>query len=620
MQNVLVSVIIPVYNMESYIDATLKSVLASNYSDLEIVVVDDGSTDNSALKIKALAEQNSNIVFFQQKNGGASRARNFAVSNAKGKYILPVDADNYISTDYIEKAVEVLDNKPNVKVVTCEAEFFGDKVGKWKLPDFSIKLLARKNLIDNCAMYRKADWEIAGGYCNEILGREDWDFWISMLKNGGDVVRLPITGLYYRVHSNSKRKKTRHLKKLLIRQLNDRHKAFFYKHLNGPLHVSRTWSETYNKFIHFFCKETIVCPQEIEDFVYNAPEFFDKKRKKSPVLQVFEIDNYIYKVTSFKELFSFGKSIAQKKLVAVGNYKLQGIYEKRNLIGKCISFFVERTENYTPSTSLIISVYKNTELLKAVLDSLKKQSLNDFEIIIAEDGESVEMKNFIETYKFSQNYKHITQPDVGWRKNAIMNKAIGIASSDWLIFIDGDCVLHNRFIEMHLRFAQTNYILAGKRVKLDQKTSFELLSKKTKIKDMQVQIIKNLFLPVRKLKFNEEGIFISPENFLRFIPFNRKQNKLKGCNMSFSRQAINAINGFDEDYTLPAIGEDIDLTWRFVEAGYTLFSVRNMAVQYHLYHNENWQNQDINAGIMKQKMARNEYICNNGLIKNRSEV
>ena len=90
--------------------------------------------------------------------------------------------------------------------------------------------------------------------------------------------------------------------------------------------------------------------------------------------------------------------------------------------------------------------------------------------------------------------------------------------------------------------------------------------------------------------------------------------------MSFSRQAINAINGFDEDYILPAIGEDIDLTWRFVEAGYTLFSLRNMAIQYHLYHNENWQNQEINADIMKQKISWNEYVCKNGLIKNGSET
>jgi len=64
-------------------------------------------------------------------------------------------------------------------------------------------------------MYRKTDWQKAGGYCDEILGREDWDFWISMLKTGGEVVRLPIVGLHYRVHSNSKRKRTRHLKKHL---------------------------------------------------------------------------------------------------------------------------------------------------------------------------------------------------------------------------------------------------------------------------------------------------------------------------------------------------------------------------------------------------------------------
>jgi hypothetical protein len=75
------------------------------------------------------------------------------------------------------------------------------------------------------------------------------------------------------------------------------------------------------------------------------------------------------------------------------------------------------------------------------------------------------------------------------------------------------------------------------------------------------------------------------------------------------------INGFDEDYILPAIGEDIDLTWRFKGLGIRLFSVRNLAVQYHLYHKENWTDQSVNENMMKEKSIMKRFVCDNGLKK-----
>lgn len=264
--------------------------------------------------------------------------------------------------------------------------------------------------------------------------------------------------------------------------------------------------------------------------------------------------------------------------------------------------------------SLIISVYKNAVYLKAVLDSLQYQTEKDFEIIIAEDGESADMKAFIEQYPFEQPYKHITQKDEGWRKNKSLNNAIRASEGDWLIFIDGDCVLHHRFIEMHLRLADENSILTGKRVKLDEKYSEQLLSNSRNIQKMQCRLFGKLITGKGKIKFLEEGFFISPDGLLGFIPKNRKNNNLLGCNMSFSRKAVFHINGFDEDYQLPAVGEDYDLAWRFRAAGYQLVSVRNLAVQYHLNHPEGY-NQDFNLDLCRQKQAKNEFVCKNGLIK-----
>jgi cellulose synthase/poly-beta-1,6-N-acetylglucosamine synthase-like glycosyltransferase len=265
--------------------------------------------------------------------------------------------------------------------------------------------------------------------------------------------------------------------------------------------------------------------------------------------------------------------------------------------------------------SLIISVYKNTGFLKSVLESLNFQSENDFEIIITEDGADPAMHDFISGYNFRHDYQHLTQEDLGWRKNKALNNAIRSARSPWLIFIDGDCVLHPRFIEMHVRYADDKFILAGKRAKLNQQISTQLSAHPDSFLKMQTIMMRNLFIKEKQLTFVEEGVFIAPDGIFGWIPQIRTLNHLKGCNMSFSKKAIEAINGFDEDYVLPAVGEDADLTWRFIAAGYTIKSVRNLAVQYHLYHPESWVNQEENLQIMAGKQSRNEYICNNGLTK-----
>jgi len=265
--------------------------------------------------------------------------------------------------------------------------------------------------------------------------------------------------------------------------------------------------------------------------------------------------------------------------------------------------------------SLIIAIYNNTPFLKVILDSLHFQTEKDFEIIITEDGENPSVKEFIRKYPFEQPWKHLTQKDEGWRKNKALNMAIRSAQSEWLIFIDGDCVLHRKFVEMHIRFADSNTILAGKRVILDDEGSNYLLNEKLDITHIQRKLIKKVLFTKMKIRHFEESFFISPDGFLGFIPKRRKLNNLLGCNMSFSKEAIYHINGFDEDYVLPAVGEDADLTWRFIGSGYKIKSVRNLAIVYHLFHPSNWVNQDDNLEICRKKELEKTYICKNGLTK-----
>lgn len=612
----LVSIVIPAYNAGKYLEETVASALASTYPFLEIIIVNDGSTDNTQQVIDQIVSAHPQIKAFAQPNKGASATRNFAISQAVGTYILPLDADDLISADYIEKAVQILSENEQVKLVYGQAEKFGDKTGKWNLPDFDRHLLARKNMIYVSGIFRKADYEKAGGYCEEINGREDWDFWISLLKNGGEVVRIESTCFYYRIHAGSKRVATRSRKKLLVEQLNKRHKVFFYNELGGKLRNSRTWSRCLNFIEHIFRPEQIESQPGFEEFVYNLPELIESGNNKQTRVSWFDVNNLTLEVSANTYTGFFCKRNIKKQFKSYINNSMIGLYTKKISLFKTETYLVRiKPAVSMPKASLIIAVYNNTAFLRPVLDSLNFQTETDFEIIIAEDGKHGEMREFIAQYPFKQPFQHLTQKDEGWRKNKAMNKAIRAARANWLIFIDGDCVLHPRFIEMHLRYASDNVILAGKRVKLNKTLTQQLLEDDNSTLTMQNKLLWKLITGKNGNQFVEEGIFISPNGLLGFIPRLRKLNRLKGCNMSFSKKAIYAINGFDEDYVLPAVGEDYDLSWRFRAAGFKHKSVRNLAVQYHLYHKEGWSNQNENLDLCRKKQLKNEFICKNGLTK-----
>lgn len=242
----LVSIIVPFYNMEQFLAETLDSVLQSNYSPIEIILMDDGSKDQSLSIAKRYEETHENIHVYTQQNKGVAAARNAAIAKAKGKYIFPLDSDDKIAPDFLGLAVAQFENDSEVEVVYSQGAYFGDKEGLWKLPDYSRKLLARKNMISVSSMYKKESWERVGGYTEEVIAREDWIFWISVLKDGGKVVKLPNIGFYYRIRPNSKRKSDRHLKKTVIDTLNKHYPDFFQRELKGPLRYHRSWSVCIN--------------------------------------------------------------------------------------------------------------------------------------------------------------------------------------------------------------------------------------------------------------------------------------------------------------------------------------------------------------------------------------
>lgn len=199
----LVSVIIPCFNHGHYLHEAIGSVKASSLQNFEVIIVDDGSTDSATQAVydTAIIE---GCTLICKANEGLAAARNTGIAASRGKYILPLDADDRISSTYLEEASAVLDQRPEVKIVYGKAAYFDGKEGPWNLPDFDLQTLLTQNLIFCSAMYRRSDFDNTIGYNpNMVYGFEDWDFWISMLENGGEVFRLPKVHFFYRVKAGS---------------------------------------------------------------------------------------------------------------------------------------------------------------------------------------------------------------------------------------------------------------------------------------------------------------------------------------------------------------------------------------------------------------------------------
>ena len=200
-----VSIVIPCYNHGVMLRESLASVEeVRNANLLEVIIVDDGSSEAQTTRILDEATKAGYSVV-SQPNRGPGAARNTGIRLAKGEFILPLDSDNRLRDVYLDEGVSLLRRNPSVGVVYADAEFFGEKSGRWHVPDFNLLSLARTNFIDTCALYRKKLWEEVGGYDEQIVcwGVEDWDFWLRVASHGGSFVHLPKIGFDYRVRKNS---------------------------------------------------------------------------------------------------------------------------------------------------------------------------------------------------------------------------------------------------------------------------------------------------------------------------------------------------------------------------------------------------------------------------------
>lgn len=271
-------------------------------------------------------------------------------------------------------------------------------------------------------------------------------------------------------------------------------------------------------------------------------------------------------------------------------------------------------------TSLVISVYDKSDELKLIFTALSVQSFTDFEVIIAEDGMNENMNKLINDWKSKKLFpvKHLTQQDKGFRKNKILNESIRRAATDYLIFFDGDCIPHPDFVKEHFENRRSNSVLCGRRVNLTKSASEKInansiLNKEYSRLKLYRIIYSSLNRDKNDFNFNIEEGFIIRNSLLRKL-FTNEDEHILGCNFSVHKALLEKINGFDENYEGPGLGEDSDIEYRLRLAGAEFRSVRNLAVQYHLYHPKTKEEEKNMKYFTEVKQSKN-YFCKNGLVK-----
>lgn len=195
----LVSIVIPCYNGSSTVVDAIQSALDQTYENIEIIVVDDGSTDNSNDIIREIETVEPKISLYHQENRGLSAARNYGLSYTNGEYVVFLDADDKLKDSYVATAIAYYLRHPDTTIVYSNIELFERETGLLPLDPFETRLFLRYNCIPAFAMVKTEQIKAIGGFDESVILFEDWECWMHLLKiYGGNVYRIEEAQYFYR--------------------------------------------------------------------------------------------------------------------------------------------------------------------------------------------------------------------------------------------------------------------------------------------------------------------------------------------------------------------------------------------------------------------------------------
>jgi len=255
------------------------------------------------------------------------------------------------------------------------------------------------------------------------------------------------------------------------------------------------------------------------------------------------------------------------------------------------------------SVTLVISTFNQPPALAKAFDGVRRQTQMPEEILISDDGSDEPTRELVN--EFSRNspapVKHIWHPHDGFRKTTILNKTVAAAVGDYLIFTDGDCVPHPKFVADHAALAEKNFWVQGRRCFVREGFVPEFSAEK---------IPAFGWMLAGKISGATKGIRLP----FPIIRRDTQQRGIIGCNMAFWREDILAVNGYDEDYTGWGTGEDSDIGTRLYHLGRKRKFVYGRAITFHLNHPPAPRgHHEASLARLAQTIASGKIRCEHGL-------
>jgi glycosyltransferase involved in cell wall biosynthesis len=228
----LVSVIIPCYNLGRYLSEAVASVDAQTFTNYEIIIVDDGSTDAKTKQVLDEFKQKPLTIIINPHATSASSARNTGIKQARGQYICCLDADDKLAPTYLAKTVTVLqrDRQKKIGIVAPDYKFFGNQCDRQRVIEYDPVALAVGNTLQVASLFRRECWQQVGGYSTNLKGYEDWDFWLKIVGAGYEWATLHEPLIYYRRRRNSKVNTSKRNHVHLTHTIVDNNAAFYQRY------------------------------------------------------------------------------------------------------------------------------------------------------------------------------------------------------------------------------------------------------------------------------------------------------------------------------------------------------------------------------------------------------
>lgn len=259
-------------------------------------------------------------------------------------------------------------------------------------------------------------------------------------------------------------------------------------------------------------------------------------------------------------------------------------------------------------TAVIVTTYNRPDALAAVLAGYRDQTVSDFELLVADDGSTDDTRRLIESHVPRAPFPlhHVWQEDKGFRPGAARNRAVAQTQTEYLIFVDGDCVPARHFVQHHRSLAEPGFFLSGNRVLLSAAFTQRVLAEKIAVHRWPAprwlaawaKRDVNRLLPL---------LALPDASFRKRAP--RQWEGVKTCNLSLWRADFARVNGFDEAYSGWGL-EDSDLAIRLIHAGIRHKSARFAAPVFHLWHREN----------DRSRLAENQKLLDAIIASNRVEA